>query len=98
MCTMLDKANPMLLQLQQLNDSHITLKNNDIKITDLQFLFILIKALPKSYLAVASTILATSALKNLSPQMIQEWILNKEGQQSGPSTSLRPYVTSLEGW
>ena len=38
--TALDKANPMLLQLQQLNDSCITLKNNDMKITDLQFSFI----------------------------------------------------------
>jgi hypothetical protein len=59
-----------------------------MKITDLQFSFILIKALPKSYLAVALTILATGAPKNLSPQMIQEQILNEEGQWSGPSASL----------
>ena len=59
-----------------------------MKITDLQFSFILINALPKSYLAVASTILATSGPKNLSLQMIQEWILNEEGQWSGPSASL----------
>ena len=79
MGTALDKANPMLPQLQQLNDSHITLKNNDMKITDLPFSFILIKALPESYSAVGLTILATGALKNLSLQMIQEWILNEEG-------------------
>ena len=88
MGTMLDKANLMLPQLQQLNDSWITLENNDMKITDLQFSFILIKTLPESYLAVASTILATGTLKNLSPQMIQEQILNEEGWQSGPSASL----------
>ena len=59
-----------------------------MKNTDLQFSFILIKALPESYLAVALTILATGTLKNLSPQMIQEWILNEEGWWSGPSMSL----------
>ena len=59
-----------------------------MKITDLQFSYILIKALPKSYLAVALTILATGAPKNLSPQVIQEWILNEEGWWSGPSASL----------
>ena len=59
-----------------------------MKITNLQFLFILIKVLPESYSAVALTILATSTLKNLSLQMIQEQILNEEGWQSGPSASL----------
>ena len=88
MGTTLDEANLMLLQLQQLNDSHVTLKNNDMEITNLQFLFILIKALPKSYSAVALTILATGTLKNLSLQMIQEQILNEEGWWSGPSASL----------
>ena len=86
--TALDESNPMLTQLQKLNDAHITLENNDMKITNLQFSFILIKALPESYSAVASTILATGAPKDLSPQTIQDRILNEEGRQSGASMSL----------
>jgi hypothetical protein len=68
--TALDESVPMLPQLQKLNEAHITLQNNDMKITDLQYSFILIKALPKSYLAVTLTILATSTPKDLTPQMI----------------------------
>jgi hypothetical protein len=86
--TALDESSPMLPQLQKLNDACITLQNNDMKITDLQFSFILIKALPESYLAVMSTILVTSAPKDLTPQTIQDRILNEEGQQSGVSTFL----------
>jgi hypothetical protein len=86
--TALDESSPMLSQLQKLNDARITLENNDMKITDLQFSFILIKALPESYSAVASTILVTGAPKDLSPQTIQDRILNEEGRRSGASTSL----------
>jgi hypothetical protein len=67
---------------------HITLENNNIKITNLQFSFILIKALLESYSTVASTILATRAPKDLFLQIIQDHILNEEGRQSGASTSL----------
>ena len=59
-----------------------------MKITDLQFCFILIKALPKSYSAVVSTILATGVPKDLSLQTIQDRILNEEGRWSGTSMSL----------
>jgi hypothetical protein len=86
--TTLDELAPMLPQLQKLNDARITLQNNDMKITDLQYSFILIKALPKSYSAVASTILTTGTPKDLTPQMIQDWILNEEGQRTSMSTSL----------
>jgi hypothetical protein len=86
--TALDESSPMLPQLQKLNDTHVTLQNNDMKITDLQFSFILIKALPESYSAVASTILATGAPKDLTPQTIQDHILNEEGRRSGTSASL----------
>jgi len=48
----------------------------------------LIKALPESYSAVASTILATSAPKDLTLQTIQDRILNEEGRRSSTSTSL----------
>ena len=68
--TALDESTPMLPQMQKLNDAHITLQNNNMTITDLQFCFILIKALPNSYSAVTSTILASGTLKDLTPQLI----------------------------
>ena len=86
--TALDESSPILPQLQKLNDARITLENNDMKLTDLQYCFILIKALPESYSAVASTILATGEPKDLSPQKIQDRILNEEGRRSGASASL----------
>jgi hypothetical protein len=86
--TTLDESSPMLPQLQKLNDARITLQNNDMKITDLQFSFILIKVLPESYSAVASTILVTGAPKDLTPQIIQDRILNEEGRRSSASVSL----------
>jgi hypothetical protein len=86
--TALDETIPILAQFQKLNDARLTLENNDMKITDLQFCFILIKALPDSYSAVASTILATGEPKDLSPLKIQDRILNEEGRRSGASASL----------
>jgi gag-polypeptide of LTR copia-type len=87
MSTALDEQNPLLPQLQKLNDVCITLKNNDMEIKDLQFCFILIKTLPESYFVVISTILVTGKPKNLTPQKIQDWILNEECRRSGASTS-----------
>jgi hypothetical protein len=78
----------MMPQLQKLNDAFLTLHNNDMIITDLQFCFILIKALPNSSTTITFTILATGAPTDLKPQMIQDWILNEEGHQSGASVSL----------
>jgi gag-polypeptide of LTR copia-type len=86
--TALEETKPMLVQLQKLNDACLTLTSNEMTITDLQFCFILIKALPKSYSTVTLTILATRAPADLKPQMIQEQILNEEGRQSGASTLL----------
>ena len=71
-----------------MNDARINLENNEIKITDLQFCFILIKALPESYSTVTSTILATGEPKSLSPKTIQDRILNEEGWCSRASASL----------
>jgi hypothetical protein len=59
-----------------------------MQITDLQFCFILIKALPESHSAVASTILATGAPTLLTLLIVQEQILNKESHHAGPSTSI----------
>jgi hypothetical protein len=56
-----------------------------MKISNLQFSFILIKALPNSYSAVVSIILATGEPKDLTPQIIQDQILNEEGWCSGAS-------------
>jgi hypothetical protein len=77
--TALDEASPMQAQPKKMNDACITLENNDIKITDLQFCFILIKTLLDSYTTVVLTILATGNLLDLSPQKIQDRILNEEG-------------------
>ena len=59
-----------------------------MKISNLQFSFILIKALPDSYSAVMSTILATGEPKDLTPQIIQDRILNEEGWRSSASASV----------
>jgi hypothetical protein len=86
--TALEDIRPMMLQLQKLNNTHLTLHNNDMIITDLQYCFILIKALPNSYSTITSTILATGAPADLKPQMIQDQILNEKGHWSGASASL----------
>jgi gag-polypeptide of LTR copia-type len=70
--TSLNELTSMLPQLQKLNDMCITLENNNIKISNLQFSFILIKALPDSHSAVMLTILVTGELKDLTPQIIQD--------------------------
>ena len=86
--TALDESSPMLAQLQKLNNACITLENNDMKVSALQFCFILLKALSDSYSTVVSIILAIGEPKDLSLQMIQDHILNEEGHWSGASTSL----------
>jgi hypothetical protein len=86
--TALEDTRPMLPQLQKLNDTCLTLHNNDMIITDLQFCFILIKALPDSYATITSTILATRAPTDLKPQTIQDRILNEEGHRSSASALL----------
>ncbi len=75
----LDDSTPLLPQLQKLNDLRITLSNNDNKITDLQYCFTLLKALPESYSTITSTILASGEPKDLTLQKIQDRILNEEG-------------------
>ena len=90
--TVLNDTMPMLPQLQKLNDARTNLDNNNMKITNLQFCFILIKALPKSYSAITSTILATRALTLLDPLVVQEHILNEESHWSSASASLSKVV------
>ena len=75
----LDDSTLLLPQLQKLNNLHITLSNNDNKITDLQYCFMLLKALPESYSTIATTILVLGEPKDLTPQKIQDQILNEEG-------------------
>ena len=95
--TMLDDASLMLAQFQTFNDARTTLTNNNMNVTELQFCFILIKALLKSYSAVASTILVTGELKDLTPQKIQDQILNEEGHWSGASVSLNKIAPLKRG-
>ncbi len=85
---MLDDSTLLLPQLQKLNNLHITLSNNDNKITDLQYCFMLLKALLESYSAVTLTILASGEPKDLTLQKIQDRILNEEGQRAGTAASL----------
>ena len=68
--TALNDNTPLLPQLQKLNDTQTNLDNNSMQITNLQFCFILIKALPESYSAVTSTILATGAPTSLTPLIV----------------------------
>ncbi|KAI0277973.1 hypothetical protein BC826DRAFT_976469 [Russula brevipes] len=91
--TILDETSPMFPQLQKLNDTRITLANNEMTITDLQFCFILIKALPESYSSVASTILASGAPENLSARIIQDRIINEEGRWKNPPAASLNKVT-----
>jgi hypothetical protein len=87
----LDDSNPMLPQLQQLNDARACLENTgstDMKVNDRQYSFILLKALPDSYSTIPSTILAAGEVKDLDPKKIQERILNEESRHSSASTSL----------
>ena len=75
----LDDSTPLLPQLQKLNDLHITLSNNDNKITNLQYCFMLLKALLESYSTIVLTILVSGEPTDLTLQKIQDWILNEEG-------------------
>ena len=85
--TALDESSPMLPQLHKLNEARTTLRNNNMEITNLQFI---IKALPESYSLVTLMILASRSPLGLSPQMqtIQEWILNEESCWTASSASL----------
>ena len=82
----LDDTKPMFPQLQSLYDARIALEDNGTVLTDLQFSFILIKALPESYASVASTVLASGAPANLTAQTIHDCIIIKEACRipSGP--------------
>ena len=76
--TALDESKPMLPQLQKLNDARAMLSSNNMKITDLQFSFILLKALPESYSTVATAVLAGGVPSLLTLLTVQERILNEE--------------------
>jgi Reverse transcriptase (RNA-dependent DNA polymerase)/Integrase core domain/gag-polypeptide of LTR copia-type/GAG-pre-integrase domain len=86
--TNLDESIPMLPQLQKLNDARVTLESNNMKVSDIQFCFILIQALPESWTHVASTILAIGDPANLTAQIISDRIINEESRRSGASASL----------
>ena len=64
----------------------VALLNNNMSITDLQYCFILLKALPESYSTVASTILAAHAPDKLTPKMLQDRFINEEGRRTDPAS------------
>ena len=79
--TKLDENAPFHPQIQKLNDTRRLLEDNNMTITDLQYCFILLKALPDSYSTVASTILAASAPDKLTPKMLTDRFENEEGRR-----------------
>ena len=93
--TALDKSKLMLPQLQKLNDACIMLSSNNMEITDLQFSFILLKALPESYSIIATAVLTGGAPSLLTPLIMQEWILNEESQWAS-STALLNKVAPVK--
>ena len=86
--TALDEAQPMLSQIQKLNDARTQLSENKMKILNLQFCFILLKALPESYSTVAFAVLASGDTLTLKSLMIQEQILNEKSHRARSTASL----------
>ena len=84
----LDDAQPMATQLAKINEARVALSNAKMGISDIQYCFILLNALPTSYKALASIILAAGPPKNLKHDEIIACIINEEGRWSGPSDSL----------
>jgi hypothetical protein len=86
--TALEESQPMLPQIQKLCDARAQLSENKMEITDLQFSFILLKALPESYSTVASAVLASGDPGKLTPLTVQERILNEESRRSRSTASV----------
>ena len=84
----LDENQPLGPQLTKLNEAHVTLANAKMGVSDTQYCFILLCALPNSYEMLTSTILALSNPTNLHPSNIVACIQNEEGCRNGGSASL----------
>jgi hypothetical protein len=86
--TKFDNASPLAPQLAKLNELRVALANTNMGVTETQYSLILLNALPSSYETVATILLASGPATSLKPSDISTRVINKEGWQSGPGTSL----------
>jgi hypothetical protein len=84
----LDDSAPLAPQLAKLNEMRVALSNANMGVTDTQYCLILLHALPPFYEAVATILLASGPPTSLKHSEIAARILNEEGRQAGPSSSL----------
>src|ERR1700735_1336282 len=85
--TRLDDSAPLAPQLAKLNEARVKLFNASMGVSDTQYCLLLLRALPPSYEALASTILATGAPTTLRHVEITARILSEEAHRSGQSGS-----------
>jgi hypothetical protein len=84
----LDDSVPLAPQLAKLNETRVALSNASRGVTDTQYSLILRNALPSSYEAVATILLASGPPTSLKVSEITARLINEEGCRAGPSTSL----------
>jgi hypothetical protein len=84
----LDESQPMGPQLTKLNKTRVNLANVRMGITDTQYWFILLHALPDSFNTLVSTILVSGDPTHLNPVEIVARIINEEGCRTSGSASL----------
>jgi hypothetical protein len=84
----LDNSTPLAPQLAKLNETRVALSNASMGVTDTQYSLILLNALPPSYEAVATILLASGPPTSLKASEITARLINEEGHRAGPSTSL----------
>jgi hypothetical protein len=84
----LDDSVPLAPQLAKLNETRVALSNASMGVTDTQYSLILLNALPPSYEAVATILLASGPPTSLKASKITACLINEEGHRTGPSTSL----------
>ena len=68
--THLDENQPLGPQLMKLNEAHVNLANAKMGVSDTQYCFILLRALPESYEMLTSTILTIGNPTNLHPSNV----------------------------
>jgi hypothetical protein len=88
----LDDSAPLAPQLAKLNETRVALSNASMGVTDTQYSLILLNALPPSYEAVATILLASGPPTSLKASEITARLINEEGRRAGPSTSLNTMV------
>jgi hypothetical protein len=84
----LNDSAPLAPQLAKLNETRVALSNASMGVTDTQYSLILLNALPPSYEAVATILLASGPPTSLKASKITARLINEEGRCAGPSTSL----------